>query len=70
MPPYTTAAHHLIPVNQCLKQVPALCQICKTAAYDVNEQTEIYRIDGVWAAKAIYPELGLRLWGAVVPALA
>ena len=35
-----------------------------TAAYDINEQTEITRIDAVWAAKAIYPELGMRLWGA------
>ena len=34
-----------------------------TAAYDINEQTEIYRIDAVWAAKAVYPELGMRLWG-------
>lgn len=37
-----------------------------TAAYDINEQSEISRIDGVWGAKAIYPELGMRLWGAVV----
>ena len=36
-----------------------------TGAYDINEQSEIHRIDAVWGTKAIYPELGLRLWGAV-----
>lgn len=35
-----------------------------TAAYDINEQTEITRIDAVWGAQMIYPELALRLWGA------
>lgn len=35
-----------------------------TGAYDINEQSEIHRIDAVWGTKAIYPELGLRLWGA------
>lgn len=35
-----------------------------TAAYDINEQTEIHRIDIVYGTDAIYPELGLRLWGA------
>ncbi len=35
-----------------------------TQAYDINEQTEITRIDAVWGAKMIYPELALRLWGA------
>lgn len=34
-----------------------------TGAYDINEQSEIHRIDAVWGTKAIYPELGLRLWG-------
>lgn len=34
-----------------------------TGAYDINEQSEIHRIDAVWGSKAIYPELGLRLWG-------
>ena len=34
-----------------------------TGAYDINEQTEIHRIDAVWGTKAIYPELGMRLWG-------
>lgn len=37
--------------------------LCLTGAYDINEQTEIHRIDAVWGTKAIYPELGLRLWG-------
>ena len=35
-----------------------------TGAYDINEQSEIHRIDAVWGAKLIYPELALRLWGA------
>jgi len=35
-----------------------------TGAYDINEQTEIHRIDAVWSADMIYPELALRLWGA------
>ena len=35
-----------------------------TAAYDINEQTEITRIDAVWGADLIYGELALRLWGA------
>lgn len=34
-----------------------------TGAYDINEHSEIHRIDAVWGTKAIYPELGLRLWG-------
>lgn len=34
-----------------------------TGAYDINEQSEIHRIDAVWGTKAIYPELGMRLWG-------
>ncbi len=36
LPNYTTAAHHLIPANQCLKQFPRLSQMCKTVGYDVN----------------------------------
>lgn len=35
-----------------------------TAAYDINEQTEITRIDAVWGAKLINPDLAMRLWGA------
>ena len=35
-----------------------------TGAYDVNEQTEIHRIDAVWGAQMIYADLALRLWGA------
>lgn len=35
-----------------------------TGAYDINEQAEIHRIDAVWGTKAIYPELGMRLWGS------
>lgn len=36
LPNYTTAAHHLIPANQCLKSKPHLSSICKTVGYDVN----------------------------------
>lgn len=36
-----------------------------TAAYDINEHSEITRIDAVWGSKLIYPELAMRLWGAV-----
>ncbi len=35
-----------------------------TAAYDITEQAEITRIDAVWGADMIYPELALRMWGA------
>lgn len=35
-----------------------------TQAYDINEQTEITRIDAVWGAKLINAELAMRLWGA------
>jgi hypothetical protein len=35
-----------------------------TAAYDINEQTETHRIDAVWGADLVYPELAMRLWGA------
>lgn len=36
LPNFTTAAHHLIPANQCLKAFPRLCQMCKVVGYDVN----------------------------------
>ena len=35
-----------------------------TQQYDINEQTEITRIDAVYGADLIYGELALRLWGA------
>lgn len=35
-----------------------------TGAYDINEFTEIHRIDAVYGTDLIYGELGLRLWGA------
>lgn len=34
-----------------------------TGAYDVSAQSEITRIDVVWGAQMIYPELAHRLWG-------
>jgi hypothetical protein len=36
LPNYATAAHHLIPANQCLKAFPRLSQMCDTVGYDVN----------------------------------
>ena len=36
IPSYATAAHHLIPANQCLKKFLRLSQMCKTIGYDVN----------------------------------
>ncbi len=38
LPNYATAAHHLIPANQCLKQFPRLTQMCKVVGYDVNNK--------------------------------
>lgn len=39
--------------------------LCMTGAYDINQQTEITRIDAVWGTKLIYPELAHRMWSAV-----
>jgi hypothetical protein len=36
LPNYATAAHHLIPANQCLKAFARLSQMCDTVGYDVN----------------------------------
>lgn len=36
--------------------------LCMTGAYDINEQSEITRIDAVWGTDLIYPELAHRLW--------
>ena len=36
LPNYATAAHHLIPANQCLKAFPRLSQMCNIVGYDVN----------------------------------
>jgi len=33
-----------------------------TGAYDINNQSEITRIDAVWGTHMIYPELAHRLW--------
>lgn len=38
--------------------------LCMTGAYDINEQTEITRIDAVWGTDLIYPELAHRMWSA------
>lgn len=36
VPNYTTAAHHLIPANQCLKAFKRLSQMCDAVGYNVN----------------------------------
>jgi hypothetical protein len=36
LPNYATAAHHIIPANQCLKAFGRLSQMCNTVGYDVN----------------------------------
>jgi hypothetical protein len=36
LPNYATAAHHIIPANQCLKAFKRLSQMCKTVGYNVN----------------------------------
>ena len=36
LPNYATAAHHLIPANQCLKSFQRLSQMCDCVGYDVN----------------------------------
>jgi hypothetical protein len=38
VPNYATAAHHIIPANQCLKAFPRLSQMCETVGYDVNNR--------------------------------
>ncbi len=38
--------------------------LCMTGAYDINQQTEITRIDAVWGAHMIYPELAHRIFSA------
>jgi hypothetical protein len=39
--------------------------ILLTQAYDITEHSEVTRIDIVWGTQMIYPELAMRLWGAV-----
>tara|TARA_R110000782_G_scaffold64767_8_gene131939 strand:- start:189 stop:1445 length:1257 start_codon:yes stop_codon:yes gene_type:complete len=36
-----------------------------TQSYDINEMSEITRIDIVWGAQLIYPELAMKQWGAI-----
>lgn len=35
-----------------------------TGAFDINEHSEIHRIDAIWGTELIYPELALRMYGA------
>lgn len=35
-----------------------------TGAYDINQHTEVTRIDAVWGTDLIYPELAHRLWSS------
>lgn len=39
--------------------------ILLTQAYDINEMSEVTRIDIVWGAQLIYPELAMKQFGAV-----
>lgn len=34
-----------------------------TGAYDITQQTEIFRIDALWGVKAIFPELAMKMFG-------
>ena len=36
--------------------------LCMTGAYDINNQSEVTRIDAVWGTDLIYPELAHRVW--------
>lgn len=37
--------------------------ILMTGQYTINDMTQTYRLDVLWAVKALYPELGRRVWG-------
>lgn len=37
-----------------------------TGAYDISNQSEVTRIDVVWGAHMIYPELAMRIFGAAI----
>ncbi len=39
--------------------------ILLTQAYDINEMSEVTRIDIVWGAQMIYAALAMKMWGAV-----
>ncbi len=54
------------PVKARVSDPDSGLSLCMTGQYDINEQTEIHRIDAVWGTDAIYPELGQRLWGAAL----
>lgn len=38
--------------------------LAMTGAFDINDLSQIYRIDALWGVKAIYPELGHRIYSA------
>jgi hypothetical protein len=40
--------------------------LCMTEAYDINEDSETTRIDAIWAADMVYPELAMRIYGEAV----
>ena len=52
LPNYTTAAHHLIPANQCLKAFSRLSQMCKAVGYDVNNSKNGMSLPTVGQGKA------------------
>lgn len=52
LPHYTTAAHHLIPVNQCLKPMARLSQMCRATGYDANNKQNGMSLPTVGQGKA------------------
>ena len=40
--------------------------LCMTEAYDIDQDAEVTRIDAIWAADMIYPELAMRMYGSAI----
>jgi len=51
------------PVAKRVRDEDTGLSLLLTAQYDINDMTETYRVDALWACDAIYPELGHRVWG-------
>ena len=52
------------PVAERVRDEDTGLSMLMTAQYTISDMTEIYRFDILWAVKAIYPELGHRVWDA------
>lgn len=50
------------PVKSRVRDPDSGLSLSLTGSYDINNHSEIYRIDGVWGVHTIYPELGHRLY--------